>query len=183
MSLSQIWARQGPQRKTFNLLTTVWPKHMIHSVKLSSPPSWCQIVLSTFLVSNCPFLTLGVKLSSLPPWCQIVLLAFLHTIWCSTNRNSFYLLLQKLTSCKACELFLKGVLKLQQVYNEMHRGPAANAPSKTPQHLKKLVIAWHQAMTGCDNLSILPHGQTIDSKRSYTLHITYHQNDMNVLNS
>ena len=71
MSLSQIWARQGPQRKTFNLLTTVWPKHMIHSVKLS-PPSWCQIVLSNFLVSNCPFLTLGVKLSAFNSWCQVV---------------------------------------------------------------------------------------------------------------
>ena len=170
MSLSQIWARQGPQRKTFNLLTTVWPKHMIHSVKLSSPPSWCQIVLSTFLVSNCPFLTLGVKLSSLPPWCQIVLPAFLHTIWCSTNRNSFYLLLQKLTSCKAGELFLKGVLKLQQVYNEMHRGPAANAPFKTPQHLKKLAIAWHQAMLWQPfNPSTWPNYRFEEK-----LHIAYH---------
>ena len=35
---------------------------------------------------------------------------------------------------------------MQQVYNEMHRGQAANASSKAPQHLKTLAIAWHQAM-------------------------------------
>ena len=48
-------------------------------VKLSFPTSWCQIVLFCMMVSNCPRcqIVLGVKLSSLPSWCQIVLLALM----------------------------------------------------------------------------------------------------------
>ena len=65
---------------------------IVLGVKLSSLPSWCQIVLLAIMVSNCPKcqMVLGVKLSAVSNGPRIIICrAYTCALWTASGHFSF----------------------------------------------------------------------------------------------